>query len=698
MPRRERVQSLRHRADQAGMLVAAANVPLTFQRTLMPRPTMDQAIVTGLSIASNHMMVSLIQESVQSVALVALRKTNSRSDNLAWGRMAVALDALAIGAGIGLQRWFRQRPRERLPRAAMRTGGFWLTMSGTAGAIIGGLQEAVGTFRQETPNTVPVVVPAAGVLTTMLELRRRRMARLDADLPPDGAAVDPLKALGIGVGVAVAASSMSLGERVLADRIAQLAARVLPVSPEVARPLGHATALFALGSASKYLIEHTLGGIERKETSVEGAFDIPPPNPYVSGSVASPIDFECLSKQGRRFVWTVTSPDRIRRVMGEDVAVQPIRVYAGLAAADTEEARVELVMRDLERTGAFERSWLLLASPTGTGYVNYAAVTALEILARGDCATVAMQYAARPSVLSLDRVQEGRAQARMLLDALHERLDRIPEARRPKFVLFGESLGAWTSQDPFVDHGTRGLVDTGVDHAIWIGTPHFSKWKEQVLFDRRADVDRGQVRVFSCIDEWRALPDEERAGVRYVMITHHDDGVALFGPELAIQAPSWLGPPETRAPQVPKGMRWMPSTAFFQVLVDMKNSANVVPGKFEALGHDYRADLLPFFDATLGFDATPAQLDAIAAWLETEELERSEWIKEHGATGKSLAATVVERALGDLHEQGLDPDDHLARIVQSIAEEFGAGGGANIPIPEHLPPGEPTGGRPSPVG
>ena len=48
---RRYVQSLRHRADQSGMLLAAANVPLTFQRTLMPRPTMDQAIVTGLSIA-----------------------------------------------------------------------------------------------------------------------------------------------------------------------------------------------------------------------------------------------------------------------------------------------------------------------------------------------------------------------------------------------------------------------------------------------------------------------------------------------------------------------------------------------------------------------------------------------------------------------------------------------------------------------
>ena len=404
MPRRRRVQSLRYRADQSGMLLAAANVPLTFQRTLMPRPTMDQAIVTGLSIASNHALVSLVQETIQSTALVALRRTNQRSDNVAWGRMSIGLDAVAIGAGIGLQRVFRQRPREALPRSAARTAGYWLTTTGSAGAIIGGLQEAVGTFRRETPNTVPVVVPAAGLLTAVLELRRRRAERLDADLPSDGAAIAPLKALGLGVAVAAAASTMSLGERVLADRVARIASTVLPVSEEVALPLGHAAALLVLGSATRYLIEHVLGGIERKETSVEAAFDIPPPNPYVSGSVASTVEFESLSKQGRRYVWTVSSPEKIRDVMGEAVAVPPIRVYSGLACAESEEERVALVMEDLERTGAFERSWLLVASPTGTGYVNYAAVTALELLARGDCATVAMQYAARPSVLSLDRV------------------------------------------------------------------------------------------------------------------------------------------------------------------------------------------------------------------------------------------------------------------------------------------------------
>ena len=145
-------------------------------------------------------------------------------------------------------------------------------------------------------------------------------------------------------------------------------------------------------------------------------------------------------------------------------------------------------MRELERTNAFDREWLLIDLPTGTGYVNYAAVSVLEMLARGNCATVAMQYAARPSPLSLDRVGEGHKQARLLIDAISERLRGMPVEARPKVVLFGESLGAWTSQDAFLDQGTQGLIDAGIDYAIWIGTPHFSQWKEQVLRDNRPDV------------------------------------------------------------------------------------------------------------------------------------------------------------------------------------------------------------------
>ena len=180
------------------------------------------------------------------------------------------------------------------------------------------------------------------------------------------------------------------------------------------------------------------------------------------------------------------------------------------------------------------------------------------------------------------------------------------------------------------------------------------------------------------------------------MITHHDDGVALFGPELAIQAPEWLGPVDERPSHVPKGMRWMPSVAFFQVLVDMKNSATVVPGQFAAKGHDYRADLLPFFHATLGFEATDEQLDRITGYLEFEELRRSRWIEAHGATGKSLAAAVLERLLEEQREQGVDPNARLVQIVRELAaESLGAGGGANVPPTRDVTAGLRRGARPS---
>jgi uncharacterized membrane protein len=553
MPRRPFEQMLSHRADQAGILLAGANVPLTFQRTLMPRPTVDQALVTGLSIYANHAIVSLVQESIQALALVGPRLVGRpRPSDRSWSKATVALDLAAIGAGMVLQRRFTERPREPLPRAAARTSGYWLSVTGTAGAVIGTLQEVFVFGRERHRATVPVVVPAAAALAVAGEIRRRHDAQADDDLPPDEAEVAPGKALLLGAAVAGAVSAMGLGERVLADRVAHLTARVLPASPEVLRPFGHIVALGLLGTATRLLVERAFGGIEKRETAVEAAYDIPPPNPLVSGSLDSGVDYASLSKQGRRYVWTVTSTDTIREIMDEPDANAPIRVYVGLESAPSEDERVALVLDELDRTNAFDRSWLLVASPTGTGYVNYAAVGALELLSRGDCATVAMQYAARPSVLSLGRVQEGRRQARLLIAALGRRIADLPEGRRPKLVLFGESLGAWTSQDPFVDAGTKGLVDAGIDHAIWIGTPHFSKWKEQVLYDDRPDVDRSLLHVCPDIGAWHALDPDARARVRYVMITHHDDGVALFGPELAIQAPPWLctrtaAPPACRA-------------------------------------------------------------------------------------------------------------------------------------------------------
>lgn len=675
--------ALSYRADQAGLLVSGANLPLTFQRTLMPRPTMDQAIVTGLAIYANHAVVSLVQESIQSLGIVVPRLFGrGRPKATTWSKTTLALDVAAIGAGLAIQHRSRQRGREPLPRAALRTSGYWLSLTGAAGAVIGALQEFLTTPDGKRRTTVPVVVPAAAVLALIAELERRRHARLDDGQPEEPTELAPAKALALGALVAGGVSVMGLGERLLAEGVAQLGAKVLPASPEVLRPLGHVAALAVAVTGVRVLLERSLSGLEHSEFAVEAAFDIPPPNPLVSGSLESGVEFSTLSRRGRRFVWTVTPTTAIRELMDEPAPKSPIRVYAGLESAATETERVALVMSELERTRAFDRSWLLVASPTGTGYINYAAVSVLEVLTRGDSASVALQYSARPSVLSLDRVREGRRQARQLIDAITERLASMASDRRPKLVLFGESLGAWTSQDPFVDRGTQGLVDAGIDHAIWIGTPHFSKWKEQVLHDDRPDVDRGLVQVCNSIDDWRALDPAERARARYVMITHNNDGVALFGPEIAIQAPPWLNSDGDRPSGVPRAMRWMPSTTFLQVLIDMKNSARVVPGQFAATGHDYRADLLPFFHAVLDLPASRDQLARIDAWLQNDELRRSNWIADHGDAGESMSASIIDYALREARARGEDTNALLAGMVAGVAAELDAAGGATIPTAE----------------
>jgi uncharacterized membrane protein len=346
------------------------------------------------------------------------------------------------------------------------------------------------------------------------------------------------------------------------------------------------------------------------------------------------VAWETLSRQGRRNVATVLSGEAIEQVMGEPAVAEPIRVFVGLESARTEVERVALALAELERTGAFDRSLLLVISPTGTGYVNYVATETAEYLTRGDLASVTMQYSLRPSPLSLDRVAEGRTHYRMLIDAIHNALKERPPGKRPRVVLFGESLGAWTSQDAFAHRGTQGLVDAGVDRAIWIGTPYMSKWKAEVLDGDRADVDPGLVGRFNDFGELEALDAEARRKLRYVMVTHANDAVGHFGLDLLVRAPDWLGPAAARAATVPGAQQWRSPTSFVQTLVDMKNAANVIPGQFEAKGHDYRADLARFVREVYALPATDTQLAAVEAALRAAELERKRLLDAAKAAGQ----------------------------------------------------------------
>ena len=215
------------------------------------------------------------------------------------------------------------------------------------------------------------------------------------------------------------------------------------------------SALSALGYVLWY---RTTTRIEESTSKIEAAFDTPPQSRLVSGGPGSHVTFESMGREGRRHARTVLPASVIENVMGEP-AKDPIRVFVGLDSAPSREERIRLALSEMERTGAFSRSLIIVASPTGTGYVNYVAIESAEYFTRGDCATVTVQYSKRPSPVSLDRVWLGRKQFRMLLSAIRRRLYKMPPdhsaAFRPLPVNPHEILKRRYSRVPSLPRSTR---------------------------------------------------------------------------------------------------------------------------------------------------------------------------------------------------------------------------------------------------
>jgi uncharacterized membrane protein len=273
----------------------------------------------------------------------------------------------------------------------------------------------------------------------------------------------------------------------------------------------------------------------------------------------------------------------------------------------------------------------MLVSPTGTGYVNYCAIAAAQYFTRGDMASVTLQYSKRPSPLSLGKVPGAREQNHLLWLSILRRVRDLPPDERPKVVLFGESLGAWTSQDALLNWGTLGPEALGIDRALWIGTPHGSEWSHQVQDKSRSDVDPEVLAVVNDFGQIEALAPERRAALRYVLLSHDNDGVTKFGTSLFARRPSWLGPDRPRTEEVPgasprgipASMRWRPVTSFFQTAIDMKNAQ--IPGAFRAWAHDYRPDLPAFIREVFALDATDDQLVAVSKAIEEREEAREKF-------------------------------------------------------------------------
>ncbi|WP_372924320.1 alpha/beta hydrolase [Mycolicibacterium vanbaalenii] len=304
-----------------------------------------------------------------------------------------------------------------------------------------------------------------------------------------------------------------------------------------------------------------------------------------SGGPQSLVSWESLGHQGRVFISGGPSVEDLTEFNGGP-ATEPIRAYAGLNSADGIKETAALAAQELQRTGGLERAVVAVATTTGTGWINEAEASALEYMYNGDTAIVSMQYSFLPSWLSFLVDKENARQAgQALFEAVDALIREMPEAQRPKLVVFGESLGSFGGEAPFL--ALNNLI-ARTDGALFSG-PTFNNtiWTD---LTRNRDAgspewlpvfDKGENVRFVAEPRDLQRPHDPWEQPRVVYLQHASDPIAWWNPDLLFARPDWLHEP--RGYDVSPGMEWIPVVTFLQVSADMAVAVNVPDGH----GHVY---------------------------------------------------------------------------------------------------------------
>ena len=309
-----------------------------------------------------------------------------------------------------------------------------------------------------------------------------------------------------------------------------------------------------------------------------------PGDPARTGSLASLVSWQQLGRTGRQFVGSTPSAQEIAALAGGE-AIEPVRVYVGLNSAETVEERAQLALAEMLRVGAFDRSILVLATPTGTGWIDSGAIEPLEVLHRGDVATVGLQYSYLSSWLALlFEPAYGAEAARALFRIVYDHWTGLPADARPRLYLYGLSLGALNSDlsadlydvlgDPF--HG-----------ALWVGAPFSAPTWRGATEGRRpgspAWLPRfrdGSVIRFANQDGLTEA-DAPWGPLRIVFLQYASDPVTFFRPDAFYRVPPWLD--RQRGPDVSGSFRWFPIVTQLQLGLDMALATTTPVG----FGHVY---------------------------------------------------------------------------------------------------------------
>jgi uncharacterized membrane protein len=345
--------------------------------------------------------------------------------------------------------------------------------------------------------------------------------------------------------------------------------------------------LVSYTACDKLMIDNLYNTADRSAAVTDsgtGRGVVRPASTLRSGGPQSLVSWDSLGRQGRNFVTGAPTQQQLTAFSGRP-SLEPIRLYSGLASADSPQARARLVVREMVRTGAFDRAVVAIFTPTGTGWVDNDVTSSLEYMYSGNTALVSMQYSYLPSWISflVDRSKVTDAAA-ALITAVHEHWAAMPPDDRPKLLIFGESLGTYGTEKTF---GSAEKMVEGADGILLEG-PTFANPIHQQLTDDRA---RGStvwdpaypelpVAFASTAPELRNLAG---TAPKVVYMQNSSDPVVWWSPSLLWQRPPWLR--GQRGPDVTRDMHWYPGITFWQTTVDLVFANKAPIGH----GHTYKS-------------------------------------------------------------------------------------------------------------
>jgi uncharacterized membrane protein len=417
------------------------------------------------------------------------------------------------------------------------------------------------------------------------------------------------------------------GVRRLFGLLVGWADRLLP--PRVARVAGVvAVGVVAVVLVSGVLVNGLFAAANRSfsvrdTTTPEGLTR--PESELRSGGPGSLVEWDTLGRQGRRFVATGPTIEELDEANGGG-SQEPIRVYAGIASADDLQGRADLVLAELRRTGAFDREVLVIATTTGTGFLEPNAMNSLEYLHNGDTAVAGVQYSFLPSWISLLADQQvTKDTSRVVFDTVHAHWSSLPEADRPQLLLFGLSLGSFGVESILT---SINVLNAPVDGALLVGPPFVNPLWRQLTDDRDPGspeslpiYEQGRTVRFTAKENALDEPSGTWGDTKVIYLQHASDPVTFFSPDLALRPPDWLEA-DQRGPDVSPEMDWVPLVTMWQVAFDLPAGGSTPAG----YGHLFTS--AEYLSSWIGISRPTRWTDADTAALEEVLAERERTVEE----------------------------------------------------------------------